>query len=189
MFMAYITLLPLGDRKATFRKMFTHLYELNRPDYIIIETGTARSPTVNWSGDGMSTILFDFFILLFGGILISIDLSDEALHMAASHTSSHINYMCGDSVAILHQLKRHPQITRIDLLYLDSYDVDWENPHPSALHHMKELCAVQPLSSGCMVVIDDNRGDVGKGQYVSNYFAAIGIQPVFNQYQVGFVLP
>lgn len=189
LFMAYITLLPLSHRKSTFRQMFAYLYELNRPHYIIVETGCARSPELNWSEDGMSTVLFDFFILLFGGSLISIDINEESIRSSISHTSTNVNYMCGDSIPILYKLRNHPQLTHIDLLYLDSYDIDWDNPHLSALHHLKELCAIQPLGAQSMVVIDDNRDTVGKGQYVAEYFAAIGLTSYFQNYQIGYIMP
>jgi len=189
MFMSFVNILPLGQRKTTFRQMFTYLYNLDKSDYVIVETGTSRSESMNWNGDGMSTLLFDLFTILFGGIVVSIDIDHDAIIHAQSHTSSYVNFMEGDSVQILRQLQDHPQLSHISLLYLDSFDVDWANPHPSALHHMKELCSAQPmLKSTSMIVVDDNQMGAGKGQYVTEYYRQLGITPAFDAYQIGFVI-
>jgi hypothetical protein len=188
-FRAYITSLPLGSRQNGFLTIFDYLYGLNKDHYIIVETGTIRTTYLNWSGDGMSTILFDLFIVLMGGILVSIDISPEAVENAKLFVSPFVNFICGDSVPVLAELRKSAQISHIDLLYLDSYDVDWNAPHLSALHHMKELCSVQPLASGTMVAIDDNQMGVGKGQYVTSYMDSIGLRPVFNEYQICYIIP
>jgi hypothetical protein len=81
----------------------------------------------------------------------------------------------------------------IDLLYLDSYDVDWNDPHPSALHHLMELCAAMPgLQSGSLVVVDDHLdfdNRPGKSKYIVPFMAAIGARKLFEAYQVGWVMP
>ena len=42
------------------------------------------------------------------------------------------------------------------LLYLDSFDLDPDNPTPSAIHHVLELLAARPLlGPGTVVVVDD----------------------------------
>ena len=42
------------------------------------------------------------------------------------------------------------------MFYLDSHDVDWRYPHPSAAHHLKELAAVaRILDEDTIVVVDD----------------------------------
>ena len=187
-FREYVGSLPLAHRRDTFMQMFDYLYGLNKVDYIIIETGCSRQEGLNWTGDGMSTVLFDFFVLMFGGVFISIDISGDAIECAKRFTSSNVNFICADSVATLAALRCNPSITHIDLLYLDSYDLDWSNPHPSALHHLKELCAVQPLPEGCMLVVDDNSQGRGKGQYIMEYYDAIDVIPVFNSYQIGYII-
>jgi hypothetical protein len=44
-----------------------------------------------------------------------------------------------------------------DLPYLDSYDVDFENPHESAMHRIKELLAAAPLvTDSTFILVDDS---------------------------------
>ena len=91
-----------------------------------------------------------------------------------------------DSVEFLYKYKPTEDI---DLLYLDSYDLDWNNPIPSALHHMKELCAIiSKLKKGCIILIDDNNNNIGKGQFVSNFLDNIGAKQLFSEYQIAYEL-
>ena len=79
---------------------------------------------------------------------------------------------------------------RIDLLYLDSLDLDWANPHESALHHLKELCAASTmLREGSLVFVDDNQSSVGKGMYIRQYMTQIRAKQVWDNYLIGFVMP
>jgi hypothetical protein len=64
----------------------------------------------------------------------------------------------GDSLAYLKSLADHPPagLEFLDLLYLDSFDVDFDDPLPSAIHHLKELLAIAPLVSFETLVVDDS---------------------------------
>jgi hypothetical protein len=114
----------------------------------------------------------------------------------------------GDSIAFLRTLARNSpaEFKHIDVLYLDSFDIDFTNPHPSAFHHVKELLAISPLiGSRTLVVVDDaplesmfvTSSDSitfmyrpvisGKGKYIADYAKAIGIMPVFSGYQAGWI--
>ena len=43
------------------------------------------------------------------------------------------------------------------MFYLDSFDVDWRYPYPSAAHHLKELSAITKiLYRDTLVVVDDS---------------------------------
>jgi hypothetical protein len=114
---------------------------------------------------------------------------------------------CSDSIAYLAQLVRAGDLS-IDLLYLDSYDLDWADPHPAALHHLQELCAIMPLlASGTLIMVDDTArtqamvtlkagswvlhdfGLSGKGVYVADYFSKIGCVPAIEGYQYGWIVP
>ncbi|NQV77770.1 MAG: hypothetical protein HQ490_05375 [Lutibacter sp.] len=45
---------------------------------------------------------------------------------------------------------------KIDLLYLDSWDVDWINPMQSAIHGLNEFSSIlNSLRTGSIVLIDD----------------------------------
>jgi hypothetical protein len=103
-----------------------------------------------------------------------------------------------------------PTITdKIDFLYLDSYDVDFLNPLPSAEHHLKEFnCVKHLLHEGSIVLIDDtpvspewldngksspiyhklkvqfDENMSGKGSLVCKELEKMGATKIMHQYQV-----
>ena len=77
---------------------------------------------------------------------------------------------------------------RSDNLILDSFDLDWNNTHPSSLHHLKELTTVySKLKPGCLIVVDDNHNGLGKGQYVADFLSNVNDRLYFNEYQIGYI--
>ena len=174
----------LGVRRDGFLSMFS-LLEAARPqgDFRIVETGSMRVPD-NWEGDGQSTVLFDQFVTFHGGEVLTVDMSPECGDLIAQACSGQVRFTCGDSVRYLHKLRTTGD-QRIDLLYLDSFDLDINQPTPSAFHHVKELLAIWPaLAPGAVIVVDDNPpGMIGKGYLVENFFDHVGIPKVFDGYQ------
>lgn len=174
----------LGVRRDGFRSMFS-LLEAARPqgDFRIVETGSMRVLD-NWAGDGQSTILFDQFVTFHGGEVLTVDMSPECGDLIARTCSEQVRFTCDDSVRYLHKLRTTGD-QRIDLLYLDSFDLDFNQPTPSAFHHIKELLAIWPaLAPGAVIVVDDNPpGMIGKGYLVENFFDHLGIPRVFDGYQ------
>jgi len=169
-----------GKREPSFRIMVEFLKTIKRP--IIVETGCARVDN-NFEGDGMSTLIFDAFVEENGGNFYSVDISNDSVAFAESKvTSVQTQIYCEDSVGFLNKFSA---ILSIDLLYLDSYDLDPENPHPSSLHHIHELLAVSKcLKKGTMIVVDDNLNDeIGKGKYIAEYFSKIGVPMIYSGYQ------
>jgi len=167
-----------GKREASFRQMVDFLTTLENPT--IVETGCARVEN-NFEGDGMSTLIFDCFVQKNGGNFYSVDISPDSVGFAKSKiTSERSKIACQDSVGFLHKFDQ-----KIDLLYLDSYDLDPTNPHPSSLHHIYELLAVSKcIKSGTMIVVDDNLdNEIGKGKYIADYFEKIGIPMIYSGYQ------
>jgi hypothetical protein len=192
-------------RAGTFRRVFELLEAKGKSRYSIVETGSVRTAG-NWA-DGQSTLLFDRFVNHWDGIVQSVDIDPETCERLRGQVSEKVVLNCADSVAFLGALGRKGAL-EIDLLYLDSFDLDWRNPHPSALHHLYELCAVMPLlASGTLVVVDDSPrhgavvrregrvrpikdfGVWGKGGYVAEYFGRIGCAPVIEGYQHGWIMP
>lgn len=172
-------------RKDTFKKIFELL---NDKEAIIVETGTARIKD-NWKGDGQSTVQFDKYTQMNGGRFISIDINPKYIDVAKESVSDKTTFLLGDSVKILNKLTQDKDFPKIDLLYLDSFNLDINNFHPSAIHHMKELTAIIPkLKKGTIIVVDDNKRikDGGKGTYVQDYFENIGVEKIFDSYQIGF---
>lgn len=176
----------LGKRRKTFRKMFEILEKQQKDNYLIVETGCARADQ-SWEGDGQSTLMFDSFVRHYGGEVHTVDISESNCAFARSAVSKNTTVHCSDSVDFLWNSKfdRPP-----DLLYLDSFDLDVNNPHPSARHHIKELLAsIRFLSDETLIVIDDNYADgISKGLYVEEFMADIKAEKVFSGYQVAWCL-
>jgi predicted O-methyltransferase YrrM len=173
----------LGQRTSTFREMFLYLESLNKDFYTILETGTTRA-TGNFIGDGCSTVMFDEYInTKKDGIVYTVDINAAACSVARSVTSPKTSVVLGDSVKFLSNFNFPEQI---DLLYLDSFDFDFNNPHPSSFHHIKELTTVYArLRSGVMIVVDDNFTDgSGKGKYVREFLDDVGDHLVSDSYQL-----
>jgi hypothetical protein len=196
----------LAFRAHTFRAMFRYLDTLPGR-LLIVETGCARRPGA-W-GDGQSTVLFDRYITARDDAsqCHSIDVSAESVAACRALVSHRVTVHEGDSVQVLHRLCRGGQLPgSIDLLYLDSFDVDFTYWFASAAHHLKEFVAAAPLiSPRTLVAVDDspltavmvsNDGAVwqsvqppvagGKGRLLAEYAAAVGATPRFADYQVGW---
>lgn len=177
----------LGKRRNTFQKIFEYIESLNKKNITILETGIARQEN-NWEGDGMSTLMFDRYINSVGGSFTSIDINPNNVDFARSSVSDKSNLICSDSVIKLHEISRDENFSMIDVLYLDSFDVDFNNPVPSSFHHIKELLAIFPkIQKGTLIVVDDNFNGKGKGQMIKDYMKNIGINPFFDEYQIGFI--
>ena len=196
----------LNLRERTFRKMFEHLDGLDRA-VAIVETGCVRIAD-NRAGDGQSTVLFDRYASMIpGSVVHTVDLDPAATALCNSLVSTTVTIHTGDSVVALRNIARdfRARGAPIDLLYLDSFDVDWNNPVPSAVHHLKELLSIaQAGSKDTLVVIDDcptifqavlteshlsltSPPKVGgKGMYVAEYASHVGAKPAFSHYQVGW---
>ena len=200
----------LGPRRDTFRATFEFLVRKGSARPLIVETGCAREAD-NWEGDGQSTYLFDRFAEAHGGEVLTVDISPAACEYARSRVGSRTKVFCEDSVPFLRRIGGELRAAGrpIDLLYLDSFDYDPENPLPSAVHHLKELCAIAPvLGPQTLVVVDDSfhqlrgfrsgqvnfvlledQGIAGKAKFVAEYFQQVGIPPLFDGYQCGWVVP
>lgn len=176
----------LGKRANTFEAIFNCLSALDHPP-IIVETGTYREEN-NYTGDGCSTLLFDNYVDIHGGKLLSIDIDPKACALAEKETK-HATIVESDSVEYLGSLEGE-----CDLLYLDSFNIqDWLNDWEPAAHHLKELFAAKNiLKEGTLIVIDDNltlrnSKRVGKGRLVYELMDSLGIEPLFDDYQVGWL--
>ena len=177
----------LYQRAAGFNLVFAHLESLNQSEYHIIETGTLRNPG-NWK-DGQSARLFTEFVDYHDGTVRSVDIDSTAVEVAQNFiTSKRFKSTCEDSVLYL---STQLDLDRVDLFYLDSYDVKWNDDHASAQHHLQEFQTIEPhLKPGAMVVIDDNsrflNGNrrTGKGHYIADYLQAKGHAPLYDAYQI-----
>ena len=175
----------LNKRSAGFQKIFDFLGGLHSP--VIVETGTYREEN-NYEGDGCSTLLFDSFVDYHGGVVLSVDIDPEACDLAKENTCF-TEVIESDSVEFLGTLEG-----KVDLLYLDSYNIaDWNNDWAPAAHHLKELFAAKNcIKEGTMIVVDDNlklpNGKrLGKGRLIYELMESLGIDPCFDDYQIGWI--
>lgn len=197
----------LGFRGDPFRRMFEYLDNLDKP-VIIVETGCVRRAG-NWAGDGQSTVLFDRYVRTKPGSTVhTVDIDPQATAVCTGLVGEAVTVHTGDSVAVLRILARRLAKTGavVDLLYLDSFDVDPANPVPSAVHHLKELVSIAPVATEqTLVVVDDSPFTAqviavddtyklldaptigGKGKYVAEYAEQVGATNLFSCYQVGWI--
>ncbi len=182
----------LGARAETFRAIFGALLERRSSDVRIVETGTLRNPG-SWD-DGQSTFMFDQLVAACGGLFWSVDISVDAAAAARQVCSPRTQLVVNDSIAFLRTLHKTAPDLRLDLLYLDSYDIDFDNPGPSARHHLHELEAALPmLAPGSLVCLDDTfataDGVTGKGSLVDGRMRELGAEQLFSDYQTAWVMP
>lgn len=196
----------LHVRATTFRAIFEHLDTLAHP-LTIVETGCARREGA-WS-DGQSTVLFDRYVTARGdgSHCHSIDLSAESVAACRAMVGPGVTVHQGDSVRTLHRLCRDGTLRGpVDLLYLDSFDLDVVYWFPAAAHHLKEFIAAAPrIGPATLVAVDDSPTDTllvrageqnwtalypprigGKGSLIAEYAAAVGAREVFSSYQVAW---
>jgi len=148
----------LGDREISFRKIFKYLDSLPAP-IIIVETGCLRAKD-NFL-DGQSTLLFDKYTLSRGekSKVYTVDIDPKSTKVCKEVTSSNVEITTEDSVRYLNNLSNIflKNKTKVSMFYLDSFDIDWRYPYPSAAHHLKELTSVtRLLHTDTLVVVDDS---------------------------------
>jgi len=121
---------------------------------VIVETGTSAYGTD-------SSRLFISFIKLFQGKFYSVDISPAPSRRLRHFKNRNTRFFIQDSVHFLNNFNELTNQMHIDLLYLDSWDVEWDNPVPSATHGLKEFRAVDKLLNlGAYLLIDDTPNDL-----------------------------
>jgi len=185
----------------TMKTALEKLLDLSKSSYTFVETGCAAHGT-------KSTLLWDQFVNIFGGKVFSVDLNKGAVDETNHLTSNQTLVTCSDSLLYLPTLSEP-----IDFLYLDSYDVDFFNPLPSAEHHLKEFNAIKHLlHTGSIILIDDtpitrdwfdnatnnhlyntmkdtfDTEMSGKGSLVNKELEKMGATKIMHQYQTLWVL-
>ena len=179
----------LYNRAIGFDVMWRLLLNLKNTNFLIIETGTLRTPN-NWT-DGQSAFLFTEFVKHYGGQVRSVDIDLQACDTARKHVANdRFKVDCDDSVD---WLEKQTDLDQVDLFYLDSYDVDWNNDTASADHHLQEFMTIEPnIKPGAVVAIDDNsrwqanNRRTGKGRAIVEYLAEKNHLPVYDEYQIIF---
>ena len=181
---------PVRDRASSFEIIFEELEKKEDKNFLVVETGTMRADhgQLAFGDDGASTYILDDFINYYDGEFYSVDINQNNVNHAKSMVSGRTKVVCSDSVKFLWSL---PKEKKIDFLYLDSYDILRHDPHPSQLHHVKEMCAaIDKLKKGSIVCIDDHDafftgdGKIAKGTYVKEFMDAIDAECIYEGYQI-----
>ncbi len=146
------------------------LTRLSGEPALIVETGSSA-----WGTN--SSLLFDGYVRSFGGSFETVDLRIEPLLTLQDQCSSNTQLHCDDSVSFLKGWSSKNSGVKIDLLYLDSWDVEWSNPNPSGLHGLAEfLSASSHMKKGSLLLIDDTPKD-------ENFYIASSVdKPAFSDY-------
>ena len=186
---------PVRDRATSLSLVFELLDQKKVKDFFIVETGCMRAVhgQLALGDDGASTYIFDDFINYYDGEVASVDINPNNVAHAQKMVSDRTTVYCSDSVEFLWNI---PEKRKIDLLYLDSYDFEPDNPIPSQKHHLKELTAVMKnLKKGSIIMVDDNANTPefewftkiaqgGKAGFVKEFMKDIGAELLLDEYQI-----
>ena len=179
----------LGLREIGFTKIFEYLETIKDP--VIVETGTVREEN-NFEGDGCSTDLFDNYVGMQGGTLITVDI-DPIACKTAERLTTHAEIIESDSVEFLSTLDG-----KVDLLYLDSFNIyNWLDDWKASAHHLKEIFAAKNvIKEGTLIIVDDNlyvpesedtNKKLGKGRIIHELMKSIGIPTFVDGYHIGWI--
>ncbi len=176
------TRIPSTDKRyETFNRCFKLMEERNAK--ILVETGRARNGCQNCAGDGCSTVVFAGWAKDHAASLFSIDIDPVAVaesKKVVELINPSVQFFVQDSIAFLRGFNQ-----KIDFLYLDSYDFDFDDPLPSQLHHLNEIMAVYPhLKKETIVMIDDcDLPHGGKGKLAIEFLQNLGWKVLLSRYQ------
>jgi hypothetical protein len=133
----------------TFERLFYEIEAKGCPPLTILETGTAAYGT-------SSTYLFDSYVRKYGGRFWTVDINPAHSDAVKPHMSDRTTVVTGDSVSFLKEWVKEHSGEQADIVYLDSYDLDFENPEDSGNHGLQEYKAILPaLHKGSLLLIDD----------------------------------
>jgi hypothetical protein len=132
----------------------------NFDDLVCIETGASQD-----FQDGCFGLMLCHAVVQYSGKMFSVD-NDETIleknkELYKNHFGDkHFNFSLNDSVEFLKNFDGY-----VNLVHLDSWDLNLKNPVPSMLHGFLEFEAIKDkMPSGSIIVIDDN---FLKGTWVS----------------------
>jgi hypothetical protein len=183
----------------------------DKDNIFIIETGSSA-----WGSN--STVLFDSYIVFkkrigINCILHTCDLRINPALNLLKKVSKNTHLHCSDSIPFLKKMsKKYANEEFNFLIYLDSFDLNFDNPIPSGLHGFKEFLAIIPfLKKGTILLIDDTPIDIkscpenvketaqkffekngiypGKGMYVDPIIIKHGnIKKIYHKYQLLYLV-
>ena len=120
---------------------------------LILETGSSA-----WGTD--SSRLFDAYVAAFGGEFRSVDIRLEPMFKLRRSLTERSRLSCDESVRFLRDWVEENPGRQVDLIYLDSWDLDVFAPVKSATHGLEEFFAIAPaLGEGSLLLVDDTPAD------------------------------
>ena len=129
----------------TFKKLFEEMKNIKNP--IILESGIASAGT-------NSTYLFNEYVRKYGGFFWSVDINKKLVDTHKHNMCPATQLICDDSVSFFN--KWTAQHKEANVIYLDSYDLDFYNYSPSANHGLAEYNALRPvIKKNTLMLIDD----------------------------------
>jgi hypothetical protein len=129
----------------TFKKLFENMTQLKEP--IILESGIASQGT-------HSTYLFNEYVKKYGGKFWSVDINRDLVEMHKGNMCPATQLVCDNSVSFFKQWSKKND--EVDVIYLDSYDLDFYNYEPSANHGLSEYYSLLPvIKKNTLLLIDD----------------------------------
>lgn len=132
----------------TFKELFKNIVDNKLRNPIIIETGMAAYGT-------NSTYLFNEYIRKYGGRLWSVDINKNLIERIRGNMCNGTTLVCDDSVHFLKEWVSTYKL-KTDIIYLDSFDLDFYNPSPSGNHGLNEYEAILPsIKKDTLLLIDD----------------------------------
>jgi hypothetical protein len=129
----------------TFKRLFEEMKDLKNP--IILETGIASAGT-------NSTYLFDAYVKKYGGFFWSVDINKNLVEKNKGNMCPATTLVCDDSVSFIKNWSKEHD--KVDVVYLDSWDLDFYNPKPAGDHGLAEYNAIKgSIQKNTLLLIDD----------------------------------
>jgi hypothetical protein len=136
---------PKHINYLTFKELFKNMNSIKNP--MILESGIASAGT-------QSTYLFNEYVRKYGGFFWSVDINKSLVEQHRGNMCPATRLICDDSVNFFSKWAKNNN--KADIIYLDSYDLDFYNPKPSAEHGLKEFRALLPVcKKDTLMLIDD----------------------------------
>lgn len=167
----------------TFKKLFE---QMGTPkETIILESGIAIQ----------STYLFNEVVRKYGGRFWSVNNDPELVAAHQGNMCPGTKLVHNDSVAFFKEWINTSTYTKADIIYLDSYDIDFYNPEPCAKHGLAEYMALKPaIKKDTLLLIDDTPMNPywldtrGSTYYdMLDYYGMFGIMPGKGMYVLDVV--
>ena len=137
---------PKHINYLTFKKLFENMVNVKEP--IILESGIASAGT-------QSTYLFNEYVRKYGGQFWSVDINKNLVDKNIGKMCPATHLVCDDSVHFFTNwvITNNKQA---DVIYLDSWDLDFYDPEPAGIHGLNEYNALLPsIKKNTLLLIDD----------------------------------